>query len=137
MFEDQLHENYVRTTYWVDLPDGSVPLRIGEASLRLEALLASEGVDEWALITAHNPGSRECAPEANAQAQDRLRAELARMGFRLWEGRSVSDAGDWPVEDSLLVLGISLDQAKGIGRQFGQNAVLAGRRATGPELQWV
>ena len=38
--------------------------------------------------------------------------------------RLTNASNQWPGEDSFLVLGISLEAVKTLGRRFGQNAVL-------------
>ena len=42
--------------------------------------------------------------------------------------------GIWPPEKSLLILGIDREEARELGSQFGQNAIIFGERGGSPEL---
>ena len=132
---DGLLEAYRRTRYCADLPDGEVVLRIGECSPGLDGLLAARGAHAWAFITADNPGSfidtstidaETIYPGGNAARRARLLAHVQGLGLAWFAGRATADVGDWPAEESLLVLGLDLDEARALGRRFGQLAVVAG-----------
>ena len=137
---DGLLEAYRRTRYCADLPDGEVVLRIGECSAELDGLLAARGAHAWAFVTADNPGSVIDAstmeastidaptidPVGNAARRARLLAHVQGLGLAWFTGRATADAGDWPAEESLLVLGLDLNEARDLGRRFGQLAVVAG-----------
>jgi hypothetical protein len=70
----------------------------------------------------------------NETAQAELERLLTRDGFIVWRGRGIDPSGDWPGEDSVLVLGISKDVSIDFGRQYRQNAIVwLGEDAT-PEL---
>jgi hypothetical protein len=67
-------------------------------------------------------------PEENQRRHEQLNAEIARRGLIYFAGRGIGSEGNWPPEESLLVLGISEQEAIKLGRDFGQNAVVCGRR---------
>ena len=133
-----LEQAYRATTYRVDV-DGSavIALRIGERSDALDALLASRGVTSWTYVTAYNPASVRRSDAENELGQRRLVEDVNRGGaVAVYHGASVGDDGAWPPEPSLLVLGPSREEARAIGRRFGQLAVVYGERGSVAELLW-
>ncbi len=127
MIEAHLASAYRNTTYRVFFPDEAVDIRIGEHQPRLDELL---GGQSWAFVSAENPGSRQSGD--NAERHGRLVERL--KGFECYSGLGIPDEGDWPPEKSLLVSGISEQEAIKIGREFGQNAILCGDRSTPARL---
>lgn len=102
----------------------AISLRIDQHSEALAQLLAGSGRQCAVFITACNPGSQPHSPAANQAAQARLREELNRHAEQVIEGSSSDPSGAWPAEPSLLALGVELDVAQALGRQFGQNALV-------------
>jgi len=80
-------------------------------------------VQRAALITAYNPFGQQVLPATNQSNQAQLLIDIeSRWNYLPAEGYDPS--GQWPAEPSLLVLGISLDGALGLGRKYEQNAIL-------------
>ena len=129
-----LEASYRATTYRADTPDGPLSIRVGERCGPLDDLLRDRGFDCWVFVTAHNPGSRRLDPAENACRHANLVAATA--GHETFDGESIADAGDWPPEWSLLVLGIDKAAALALGRRLGQNAVLLARRDESARLAW-
>lgn len=77
-----------------------------------------------AFITAWNPYSRPSCAETNQQRQFRLLKESQDKGFIIYLGEGKHPSGEWEGEQSLLLLGISLDEAKAIGEKWEQNAIV-------------
>jgi hypothetical protein len=126
----ELAEAYHRTEFRVADRGWEFVLQHGEHSKVLEACHAAFGVSCSAYITAWNPRSELTAPEVNRAAQTRLEAELTALGLPFLHGEGLDPTGSWPGEPSVLVLGISRDDAQRLGLAFGQNAiVVAGRDA--------
>ncbi len=109
-------------------------IRVGERCAPLDALLDTHGAEEWAYVTAYNPGGRPAAADANAAAQQRLEAELRATAHPVLRGEGTGDDGRWPPEPSLLVLGLPRADAIGLARRFGQVAIVAGRRGAPADL---
>ncbi len=130
----ELWEAYRRTTYVARTPEGELRLRIGRVEPGLDALLARTGAEAWAFVTAWNPGSRPTSPAVNAVRQAELAREVAARGWIALEGEGVGDDGAWPPEPSLLVLGPTREEARALGRRFGQNAVVWAERGGAPVL---
>jgi hypothetical protein len=77
-----------------------------------------------AFITAFNPGSTRLSDSENEHRHNRLIQHLKEMGLRCLTGRGVGDSSDGPAEESLFVIGITADDAKTLGRKFGQFAIV-------------
>jgi Protein of unknown function (DUF3293) len=130
---DDVFEAYRKTRYEVQTPGGKVVLRHGERSPELDRLLDAP-FPGWAFITAWNPGSNpRLSIDENRRRQQELEAALSPR-YRTFPGKGVGDDGRWPPEESVLVLGISRDEALRFGRQFGQLAILAGSRGEPAEV---
>jgi YD repeat-containing protein len=122
-----LWDAYRRTTYAVQTGDGEIRIHPGRRSPELDRLLDQRHVDQWAYVTAYNPASRLLSEPDNIRRQQALVDAVRDRGLTFFEGASVLDAVAWPPEPSLLILGIPLDDARALGREFGQLAIVAGR----------
>ena len=128
---------YRRTEFRVADRGWSFVLRHDEHSKVLEECHRAFGVTCSAYITAWNPRSEVMSREQNEAAQARLEAEVQAAGLECLRGIGVDPSGPWPGEPSVLVLGISTDDAMRLGREYGQNAiVLVGRDAV-PRLTMI
>jgi hypothetical protein len=122
-----LWEAYRRTTYVARTADGDIPINPGRRSPALDGLLNERRLREWAYLTAYNPASRKLAEEENVRRQRELIDTVRDRGLAFLEGEGIGADADWPAEPSILILGIESDDARALGRQFGQLAILVGR----------
>jgi hypothetical protein len=130
-----LDARYRSTIYRVFIAgDAPIDLRIGEPSARLDLVLESHGAEAWAFISAWNPASRELPPAQNGARHAELLAIIRERGWSCLDGSGIPAHSDWTAEASVLVPGIALDEAVALGRRFGQNAIVAGRRGGAAEL---
>lgn len=114
-------EAYLTTEYRIGGPSPFVIL-IGRRHCGLAALLADpDERPSAAVLTAWNPFSRRTRKSENRRAQECLVRELDRQQLPHCPGYGADPAGKWPVEDSRLVLNISLVAATALARQFRQN----------------
>jgi hypothetical protein len=90
----------------------------------LATLHAAGDVNCSAFISPCNPSSQQCTDEFNTTAQQRLARELKQLGLTFIDGIGQHPSNNWPVEASLLVLGLSLDAAKALGTLYGQYAIV-------------
>ena len=119
---ENLKEAYEGTKYTVfDLP---IVIEIDKKCSALDELLKEHKVNEWAYITAWNPYSKTLPDEVNSQRHQQL-IELVK-DFPIWEGEGIGTDPAWKPERSLLILGISKNQAIKIGRKLEQNAIVCG-----------
>ena len=105
---------------------GSTPtvLRIDAINAALAQMHDSNGVVSSGFVTACNPFSVPLDNLANAERQRMLAHELERRGLRFVDGVGEHPSNDWPGEPSFLVFGVSLEDARALGVEFGQNAVV-------------
>lgn len=126
-------EAYLETEYRVHGPPG-FSLRVGQASAQLHALHERQGVHCSAFVTAWNPCSRQTDPATNQAAQTRLTEALEQRRLQFLPGIGQHPSNDWPGEDSYLVLGLRLDEAKALGHEFEQNALIWSGADAVPQL---
>jgi hypothetical protein len=125
---------YRRTTYRVFAGDSPIDITVGSAPPALVRLLEDRGADTWAFVTAWNPRSN-ARPAAENQARQRELIELVgRHGWPELPGLGIGWDETWPPEESLLVLGISREEALAVARRFGQAAIVFGERRGPAEL---
>jgi hypothetical protein len=102
-------------------------LRIDEHSEPLSRLFAASGYRCAAFITASNPFSMPHGAEENLAACIQLRDALLRHVSgqeQIIDGEGRDPASAWPGEKSFLALGLDLETAMQLGREFGQNALV-------------
>ena len=123
MIEQELIEVYNRTQYQVSGTE--IILQIGEHSSMLDTLLNQYHQQDWAFISACNPGSIVLPDEVNRLRHEQLKVSLGLYSY--FEGVGVGENPPWKPERSLLVIGINRAKAMEIGSFFEQNAIVAGR----------
>ena len=124
---------YLETHYHVH---GSAPttLKVGEANPVLAALHDTADVACSTFITACNPFSEQQEPTRNLELQRALAQTLQQRGFRFIGGIGKHPTNGWPGEESFLTLGLALDDAKALGTQLGQNAIVWSGADVVPQL---
>jgi Protein of unknown function (DUF3293) len=128
---DNLEAAYLGTDYRVeDIPTGPFTIRIGHPIAALAGL-------EWAFVTACNPRSVLLSDEENTRRIADLEKAVQQSGWRFYPGQGVARDGRWPAEPSFLIVGIKESDAVDLARQFGQNAIVAGRPGEPARLVWV
>jgi hypothetical protein len=133
---ERLDAAYRATSYVVDGPDGAFALRVGETSPPLDELLVRHNTRCWAFVTACNPGSLPLSAEENRGRQAELEAVVSKAGYTFFAGQGVGE-DDWLPEASVLILGITPENAAALGRHFGQNAILTGEACGPARLLWL
>lgn len=104
-------------------------LRIGEVSPELVKMYSETDLSSGVFITAHNPFGQRQSPLENEAANERLLTELESLTSYVAEGEWVDSSRDWSVEKGFFALGVSLETARNLGRQYQQDAVVW----TGPD----
>ena len=124
MNQTQLSPEVIQAYLETNYQAGDILLQVGLESRRLQAAMAEYGVTGCVFITAWNPYSQANDDVSNAKAQDLLRSEVGLRGWPAVEGFGKHPSNDWPAEASLLVFGPGREEARALGRRFGQNAVV-------------
>jgi hypothetical protein len=115
---------YLNTDYHVDAPDAPFKLNIGCYSPELDQLHQKFGVSTSLYITAWNAFSDLLADEENNAKQQTLVADITDLGFDIITGRGIAQSGDWPPEESIIVLGCDESTAITLSQKYQQNAVV-------------
>lgn len=111
-------------------------LKVGEASLRIDALLDRFDADRAIVVTAFNPRSRVLSPEMNARRHEQLVRLLEERKLRFLYGEGRDPTGRWIAETECIVFGISLAEGLALARRFDQNAVVYVERGRAPRLEF-
>jgi hypothetical protein len=120
---------FKETEYRVDA-DPPFALRIGEPCEELAIHFKKAKVDCCAYITSVNPFSEQLDAASNAGRQADLECELNHRCLAFIPGIGQHPSNEWPGEASFLVLGLSLEAAKIMGRKYEQNALVC----CGPDM---
>ena len=142
MFQDtalspELIHSFLETHYRVhqDGPDAPpLTLRVGQASAGLAALHRTNGVGCSAFLTAYNPFAQKVDQEVNQNRQEELKQEISSRSLTFLPGEGQHPANGWPAEPSFLVLDLSLEAAKVMGRKYKQAAIVWSGPTAVPEL---
>ncbi len=124
---------YLETDYRVDA-DPPLTLKIGLAHPGLAALHQEHQVQTSAFITAWNPFSRKHPKADNNARQAGFKADLDALEWVSVAGIGQHPSNEWEGEPSLLVLGISRQQAMDLGDRLEQNAIVWCGPGAVPEL---
>ena len=109
-------------------------LKVGSHSAELKSLFADTKLETGCFITAYNPFSEPLSVEMNMDAQENLKQKLHGLGLPVLEGLGSDPSGEWEGEPSVFILGISCADAKNLGVEFKQNAIVWCDANCTPEL---
>ena len=129
-------ETYQNANYLVSTPDHEIEFKINEYNEDLGRLITDHGVDGACLITAFNPLGRLVSIDENAKANRLLEDEIVATGLPYFLGQGSDPKGEWK-EDSYLVMGITLEEAKELGDLYQQNAIVWINKDGLPTLVWL
>jgi len=115
---------YREAIYIVNEGDEAISLRVGEASHELAKLMYLHKAQTAAVLTAYNPYSQPKSLEENESSQSKLKNALSLKSISCINAIGTDAKGDWDSEPSLLVLGISLQDAEILADEYGQNAFI-------------
>ena len=118
-----LIQAYLETDYHVSTTPPFI-IRIGERCEPLLELHRKHGVDCSAFITSWNPYGVDVGEAINQKRLSTLREDLLCLAKQVFDGFGKHPANSWPAEPSLLILGLSLDDAKELGSHHEQNAIV-------------
>ena len=127
----QLIDSYLKTSFEVV---GKFILRPRIKSDEIEKLFLQGGHQSASCITAFNPASKVCSDSENLSSHEKLIQEVESMQIQFASMIGHCIHGQWKSEKGLFLLGVSLDQAKQLGRKFNQNAIVFVGKDCIPEI---
>ena len=133
----ELIQAFLETHYRVHQNGPDVPpltLRVGETSAGLIALHRTYSVDCSAFLTAYNPFAQKVDDATNLKRQEALKEELSIRSLVFLPGEGQHPTNGWEPEPSVLALGLSLEDAKVMGRKYEQAAIVWSGPTAVPEL---
>jgi hypothetical protein len=134
---DKLKTAYQNTDYIVLFDEREIVLRINEFSASLNQLHTNFAAQSSAFITAYNPYSKIYSMQENKLRQDQLEKELKLAGFFILAGIGQDPAKQWPGEPAFLIIGISLNDARALGKKYKQNAIVFSQQDAVPKLEYL
>jgi hypothetical protein len=114
---------YLQTHYRVFEPV-AFTLRVEEPNLDLITAQHQRQVDCSAFVTACNSFSQLLDSATNLERHQSLARELSQRGLVYCEAVGQHPSNQWPPEASFLIYGLSLPDAKALGTQLEQNAII-------------
>jgi len=132
----RLLQAYEATAYCAELPSGRVVIRVGKVCNELDGVLLAGNFDSWAFVSAANPRSIPLPRDRNEERHRLLVRDVTQTRWRWYPGSGEPDEPGWEREPSVLILGVGIDDAIALGRQFGQMAIVFGRYRTAAALVW-
>ena len=121
--DSSLIESYQSANYHVYASE-PFTLNIGVASQPLKSLYLSAHIKSAGFITAYNPHSQALSEQENKLRNTKLITEIQQRSLKFIAGVGQCPESEWPGEESVLVLGISLEAAKALGKHYEQNAIV-------------
>lgn len=118
----ELLEAYRATSYVAEADDDVIVLRVGERCPELIDLMKRRGVKTAAYIAAFSVRHPQDVEEETRKRQEELDRLIKQCRYESYVGQALSDEGDWPEEDSRLVLGVTQIRAGMFSGKFGQSA---------------
>lgn len=120
----ELERAYRDAVYVVHAKDKKIQLKVGDSNSEMVDLMRLHGVKSAALITAFNPRSVLVTAQENARNHNALVTDINVLGLESLSGEGGDVSNAWPSEPSVLVLGISLQDAELLSDRYKQNAFL-------------
>lgn len=133
-FDEQLKTAYEQALYCIDQP--AISWEIGVKSPALEHLLTLHKADTAIFVTAANPYSQIYSPKENRDHHQALEKWIKENQLIFFKGRGEDPQGEWPPEESFLILGLNAEEGIQLGRHWQQNAVVLFEIGLPPTLLW-
>lgn len=131
-----LESAFRATRYRVSTALGVFDLRVGVYDVAFERYLCQQGIADWGIVTAFNPGRRVTDAE-NRQAQMRLRNKLEASACVFLAACNLAEGEAWPPEESFFVASVDEDWLRALAGEFSQLAFICGAAGAAPRLVWI
>jgi len=123
MIPEALLAAYRATRYVVRAPDREIEIRIDHCSAEMDQLLETGGVRHGFIITAWNPRSQRFDDTENRRRSALLESDLRQCQSPWLPTIAIAEDPSWS-EEGMLVLGMSRDAARNLGKRYDQNAIV-------------
>lgn len=124
VLDAKLIASYRETEYTIFVESQIIVVRIDHYSPSIEPLLSASSTSCAAIVSADNPYSQLQSADENVLANELFRDFLIQNNHRFFESLNIDPTETWLPEKSFLVLGLDLNAAENIGRQFKQNGIV-------------
>ncbi|MEV5144265.1 DUF3293 domain-containing protein [Streptomyces sp. NPDC052727] len=114
---------YQQAVVDVELPEGPVRITPAPPGVVAGRFPVPHG-ETIHVVTAHNPRGARASRQHNHRAHQELLGLLRRRGLPWWPAAG-GDPDGRHTEASAAIAGLSDDEARALGREFGQDAVFA------------
>ena len=104
--------------------NSGIILLIGKSNAELDTFMRTNGYEEAIYITAWNPFSQVLTVSENTSRNQELLKDVAKeaLPFHIEKGVGKDSSGDWPGEESFLLLGFGKDFGHQLALKYEQNA---------------
>lgn len=115
-------DSYIRAVLRIELPGKTLRIKPADLGRSHDIDFSDVGDGTVYVITAYNPAGNVVPDEANTAAHQRLTARLEEVGATYHEAAG-GDAEWVHVEPGFAISGMSQEDARALGREFGQDAI--------------
>lgn len=137
MRDSALETAFRATTYRVEAGGEVFDLRIDEDHPAFSFWLKKQGISNWGIVTACNPGAR-LAQGQNAASTRRLQEAIVERAWRYAVACNHADAGNWPDEPGYCVFDADENALRMLAIEFGQTAIVCGSADDGRgKIVWL
>ncbi len=124
MIPEELITAYREAKYVVLIDDNEVVFRVGKSCDPINQLLKDQSSKTAFFITAHNPKGEVMTEDKNKNLHEDLLQDMRSRSLSFFEGYGTDDEEKWGREKSLLILGISKNDADKMAKKYQQNAYI-------------
>lgn len=133
----ELLRAYQNAVYAVFASPG-IEFRVGQPSDTLDAMMSINHVRTAAFVSSATASGRPSDENQRRLNDFLLRSHVgdvaAKHKYRVYQGEGRDPGGKWPAEPSVLIMGITREEAEGLGRKLEQNAIVWIEKGGAPAL---
>ena len=122
--EESLIQAYKKTNYYVYYDSELIIINIGLKNQKLLKLFKDKKLTSASIITAYNPFSEIKTEEQNSLAQLKLKESIVDSNLSFINAMGKDAQHKWPNEASYFIEDITKIEAKKLGKEFNQNAIV-------------
>ncbi len=131
-----LEEAYSETAYQIQLEKEIIILKIGKNNQRFVKYNEDKNIENWMIITAFNPYSKEYSDDENKNRNEELKKDLKKEKLSFFNAKGIPEDINWKPEESFFVWNLTKSQVEKLAVKYEQNAVVYGEKGTIPQLMW-